>query len=77
MTYIASCNGDCTTFNSLDAKWVKIDQAGRVNNSIDGDWVQADTFHVGKSYSMNLPSDTPPGNYLMRHEVSLKLTRYS
>lgn len=72
MTYIASCNGDCSKFSSLDAKWVKIDEAGLVTgDTVAGTgWVQEATFHAGKSYSMKLPTDIAPGNYLMRHEVS-------
>ncbi|KAG8993025.1 hypothetical protein FRB90_000809, partial [Tulasnella sp. 427] len=69
MTYIAECGGDCADFNSLDAKWVKIDEAGRKDNQPEGDWIQATTIHVNKSYSMNLPSDLAAGNYLMRHEI--------
>ncbi|KAG8892047.1 hypothetical protein FRC01_014377, partial [Tulasnella sp. 417] len=69
MTYIAQCGGDCADFNSLDAKWVKIDEAGREGNQPEGDWIQATTLHVSKPYSMKLPDNLPAGNYLMRHEV--------
>lgn len=69
MTYIAQCSGDCADFNSLDAKWIKIDEAGREGNQPEGDWIQATTLHVSKPYSMKLPNDLPAGNYLMRHEV--------
>ncbi|KAG9029192.1 hypothetical protein FS837_003607 [Tulasnella sp. UAMH 9824] len=69
MTYIAQCNGDCADFNSLDAKWVKIDEAGREGNQPEGDWIQATTIHVSKPYSMKLPDNLAAGNYLMRHEV--------
>ncbi|KAG8949777.1 hypothetical protein FRC04_008317 [Tulasnella sp. 424] len=69
MTYLAKCTGDCASFSSLDAKWVKIDEAGREGNQPEGDWIQATTVHVNKSYSMKLPADLPAGNYLMRHEI--------
>lgn len=71
MTYIAFCDIDCSKFHSLDAQWFKIDQAG-FDNSTDAAnpaWIQGTTFHVGKPYSMTLPADIPPGNYLLRHEV--------
>lgn len=71
MTYLAQCSGDCADFSSLDAKWVKIDEAGREGNQPAGDWIQATTVHVNKSYSMKLPDNLPAGNYLMRHEVSM------
>lgn len=69
MTYLAQCSGDCADFSSLDAKWVKIDEAGREGNQPAGDWIQATTVHVNKSYSMKLPDNLPAGNYLMRHEI--------
>lgn len=71
MTYIASCGGDCSGFDSLNATWVKIDQAGYVDDSVNNPkWYQETTFFSGKPYSMKLPSDLPPGSYLLRHEVS-------
>jgi len=69
MTYIASCEGNCTSFNSVKAKWIKIDEAGEVNNGTSGDWVQNETYHQGKSYSFSLPSDLSNGQYLIRHEI--------
>ncbi|KAG9049461.1 hypothetical protein FS837_010265, partial [Tulasnella sp. UAMH 9824] len=69
ITYIAQCSGDCADFNSLDAKWVKIDEAGREGNQPNGAWIQATTIHVSKPYSMKLPDNLPAGNYLLRHEV--------
>lgn len=79
MTYIANCGGDCSKFNSLDAKWVKIDEASLVKgNTVAGSgWVQAATFNAGKSYSMKLPEDIPNGNYLLRHEVSPSIHIYA
>jgi hypothetical protein len=34
---MASCNGDCTTFNATSAKWFKLDAGGYDN----GQWAAA------------------------------------
>lgn len=67
MNYMASCGGnDCSNFNGTDAKFFKIEQAGK---DADGNWVQADTLHVGKPFDLTLPTNLAPGAYLLRHEV--------
>lgn len=37
--YMASCNGNCLTFNTANAKWFKIDAAGLYPN---GTWASAE-----------------------------------
>ncbi|KAG8904198.1 hypothetical protein FRB99_002101 [Tulasnella sp. 403] len=65
LTYLASCNGDCSKFQSLGAEWVKIDETGRTNE----EWTQGTTLNKGLPYTMTLPADLPAGNYLLRHEI--------
>jgi hypothetical protein len=36
-TYMASCNGNCVTFNATSAKWFKLDAGGYDN----GQWAAA------------------------------------
>lgn len=67
MTYIASCNGNCSAFNSLDAEWLKIDEAGL--DASGTTWVQTDTLFAGKPYTFTFPSGVPAGDYLMRNEI--------
>jgi len=73
MTYIASCGGDCKTFNSMDAQWVKIGQAGytvpgtKLGDS-SGIWTMGTTYYKGLAYNLTLPSTIPNGNYLIRNE---------
>ncbi|KAG8926850.1 hypothetical protein FRC02_008624 [Tulasnella sp. 418] len=66
LTYITPCNGDCSDFDPSDAKWTKIEEVGRKENS--NLWVQNDLFEGG-TYTFNLPNELPNGNYLIRHEI--------
>ncbi|PIL29992.1 hypothetical protein GSI_07903 [Ganoderma sinense ZZ0214-1] len=66
MTYMASCGStSCDKFDSLDAEWFKIDEAGKKDADT---WIQQDIVN-GDSYSLTLPSDLSPGGYLIRHEI--------
>ncbi|KAH9913138.1 glycosyl hydrolase family 61-domain-containing protein [Epithele typhae] len=67
MTYMASC-GDvtCDKFNSTDAQWFKIDQVGKKSDGTT--WVQADIMN-GDSFTVTLPDNLTPGDYLIRHEI--------
>ncbi|PIL34356.1 hypothetical protein GSI_03131 [Ganoderma sinense ZZ0214-1] len=66
MTYMASCApGGCVTFNSLSAKWFKIQQSGL---RTDGTWAMKDLYD-GFPVSVSLPPNIAPGEYLIRHEI--------
>lgn len=66
MTYMASCGStSCDQFDPSNAKWFKIDQAGRQS---DGSWTQK-AFQQRQAYQMNLPNNLAPGGYLIRHEI--------
>ncbi|KAI0757721.1 glycosyl hydrolase family 61-domain-containing protein [Daedaleopsis nitida] len=68
MTYMASCGSTtCDKFDDHNAEWFKIDEAGKKPND-DSTWVQADLMK-GDSYSLNLPDNLAPGDYLIRHEI--------
>ncbi|KAI0638726.1 glycosyl hydrolase family 61-domain-containing protein [Trametes polyzona] len=68
MTYLASCGSTtCDKFDSKNAQWFKIDEAGKKKND-PSQWVQQDIMN-GDSYSLTLPEDLAPGDYLIRHEI--------
>ncbi|KAI0735992.1 glycosyl hydrolase family 61-domain-containing protein [Earliella scabrosa] len=68
ITYMASCGSTtCDKFDSRDAQWFKIDEAGKKPND-DSTWIQADLMK-GDSYSLKLPNNLAPGDYLIRHEI--------
>ncbi|KAJ3545580.1 hypothetical protein NM688_g5608 [Phlebia brevispora] len=67
MTYMAPCTGTtCDQFDASQAQWFKIDQAGQKPGS--SDYFQHD-FYEGQTYSLTLPQNIAPGDYLVRHEV--------
>ncbi|KAI0710963.1 glycosyl hydrolase family 61-domain-containing protein [Earliella scabrosa] len=67
LTYMASCEGTtCDKYDASGAKWFKIDEAGKKSDG--SGWVQADLMSGG-TYSVTLPDDIEPGDYLIRHEI--------
>ena len=66
MVYLANCGGDCTSVNSADLKWFKIDEAGLLSGTVgDGEWgngVVVDTLE----WTSTIPESLAPGNYLIR-----------
>ncbi|EIM92983.1 uncharacterized protein STEHIDRAFT_47129 [Stereum hirsutum FP-91666 SS1] len=67
MTYMAMCEDTtCDQYNSTNAAWFKIDQVGL--KSDDSTWYQAEIMQ-GKSFSVSLPDNLAPGDYLIRHEI--------
>jgi len=66
LTYMASCGSTtCDQFDSTQAEWFKIDEVGKSGSDT---WVQAEVMN-GSPYTMNLPSNVAPGQYLVRHEI--------
>jgi hypothetical protein len=66
LAYMAACDGDCSSLDTSKLKWFKIFEAGlRPNHTIrdlDG-WYQDD------AWSVTIPKNLKPGNYLIRHEI--------
>ncbi|KAI5115985.1 hypothetical protein M0805_004642 [Coniferiporia weirii] len=66
MTYLSTCgNTTCDQFDAINAKWFKIDEAGKKK---DGTWFQQDLMNGG-TYSITLPENLASGQYLIRHEI--------
>ncbi|KAJ7582502.1 glycosyl hydrolase family 61-domain-containing protein [Mycena floridula] len=66
LTYMASCGSTpCTTFNSSNASWFKIQQVGKKD---DTTWAQQDIMD-GKTADIVLPATLAPGFWLLRHEI--------
>ncbi|OJT10798.1 Endoglucanase-7 [Trametes pubescens] len=67
LTYMASCGSTtCDKFDASGAQWFKVDQAGKKSDG--STWVQQDIMN-GQTYSMTLPDNIVPGDYLIRHEI--------
>ncbi|KAI0374010.1 hypothetical protein BV20DRAFT_936307 [Pilatotrama ljubarskyi] len=64
-TYMASCNGDCSSLKAPDAKWFKIDAAGYSN----GKWAATQLIENGNQWTSTVPKELKAGEYLVRHEI--------
>lgn len=68
ITYMAKCDGDCSSFDATQGKYFKIDEVGKTK--VPGnDWYQNTILHAGKMYDVKLPDDLPSGDYIIRHEI--------
>jgi len=68
MTYMASCGSTtCDQFDPTNAKWFKIDEAGKQPND-SSTWIQQDIMNQ-QPYSTKIPSTLAPGEYLIRNEI--------
>lgn len=65
MTYLANCGGDCSSVDPSSLSYFKIDHAGYE----DGVWISDKIIANNNSYSLKLPEDIAPGNYIIRHEL--------
>jgi hypothetical protein len=68
ITYMAKCDGDCSSMDATKAKFFKIDQIGKTKTP-GNEWYQDTILHKGKEYDVKLPEDLPSGDYLIRHEI--------
>ncbi|KAI0759233.1 glycosyl hydrolase family 61-domain-containing protein [Trametes elegans] len=67
LTYMASCGSTtCDKFDASNAQWFKVDEVAKKDDG--STWVQQDIMNGG-TYSMNLPDNIAPGDYLVRHEI--------
>ncbi|KAF8639584.1 hypothetical protein AX17_001485 [Amanita inopinata Kibby_2008] len=66
-TYMTSCNGDCSTFVTDNAKWFKLDADGYDPSSKQ--WAADKLRANNNSWTSTIPSGLAPGQYLIRNEI--------
>lgn len=70
ITYLANCNGDCSTVDKTALKFFKIHEAGLIDgSSAPGSWASDDLIANNNSYTVTIPSAIASGNYVLRHEI--------
>lgn len=70
ITYLANCNGNCSTVDKTKLNFVKIDQGGLINDaSTPGTWASDKLIAANNSWTVTIPDTIAPGNYVMRHEI--------
>ncbi|KAH7303909.1 glycoside hydrolase [Stachybotrys elegans] len=70
MTYIAPCNGDCTTVDKTALRWTKIAEAGVISGpaNTQGFWA-TDEMRANGGSSATIPTSIAPGRYVIRNEI--------
>jgi len=64
-TYMASCNGPCSSFSATGSKWFKIDAAGYDK----GVWATTKLIAANNTWSTIVPAGIASGQYLIRNEL--------
>ncbi|KAL8668819.1 MAG: hypothetical protein Q9168_006562 [Polycauliona sp. 1 TL-2023] len=68
--YLANCNGECPTVDKTALKFNKIDEAGLKSwESQPGKWASDDLIAANNSWTVTIPKNVAPGNYVLRHEI--------
>ena len=69
MDYLAKCAGDdCTSVSAGDLSFFKIDEKG-LNDAASNSWASDDLIKDGNSWTVTVPTDIAPGQYVLRHEI--------
>jgi len=67
--YIAACSGDCSAVSKESLRFVKLQQGAWKSGSDPGEWVTDDLIKANTSWTVTIPQDLKPGNYVIRHEI--------
>jgi hypothetical protein len=66
ITYLANCNGDCSSVDKTTLKFFKINEAGLIS---PGTWASDNLRSNNNSWTITIPSTIKAGNYVLRHEI--------
>lgn len=70
ITYLAPCNGDCSTVDKSTLEFFKIDAVGLIDDSVvPGTWGTDKLIKAGNRWTVKIPESIEAGNYVMRHEI--------
>jgi hypothetical protein len=70
ITYLAACNGDCSTVDKAALEFFKIEEDGLIDGaSPPGHWATDDIIAAGGKWTVRIPATIAAGNYVMRHEI--------
>lgn len=73
ITYLANCDGDCSTVDKTSLKFNKIDEASMSSNTTEqgkpGQYASDKLIADGNKWTVTIPSYVAPGRYVLRHEI--------
>ena len=68
--YLANCGGNCKTVDKTTLEFFKIDGVGLIDDAtVPGTWASDQLIANNNSWTVTIPSDIAPGNYVLRHEI--------
>ncbi|KAI1850877.1 hypothetical protein JX266_003542 [Neoarthrinium moseri] len=67
LTYVAACNGECSSVDKTTLKWVKIDESGYDTST--STWAAQALIDNNNTWTTTVPSTLAAGNYVFRHEI--------
>ncbi|ELR02062.1 hypothetical protein VC83_08532 [Pseudogymnoascus destructans] len=67
--YLAPCNGPCALVDKTALRWFKIDGVGLLSGSNPGNWETDTLIANSNTWSVKIPADMAPGEYVLRHEI--------
>ncbi|KAH7108703.1 glycoside hydrolase [Dendryphion nanum] len=71
LSYLASCNGPCSTVDPYSLQFVKIAEKGWINDSTyqEGYWAADELRDDDNSWNIVIPAGLQAGEYVLRHEI--------
>ncbi|KAM3077242.1 hypothetical protein ACMFMG_003294 [Clarireedia jacksonii] len=73
LTYLAACNGECTTVDKEQLEWFKIAEMGQLSLGAGGGkagtWADDELRAANGAWSATIPSSIKAGNYVLRNEI--------
>jgi lytic cellulose monooxygenase (C1-hydroxylating) len=70
ITYMAPCNGDCSSVDTSSLRWTKIHEEGVSGPAnTQGVWATDKMRANGGIATATIPSSIAPGNYVLRNEI--------
>ena len=68
--YLANCNGPCESVDKTKLEFFKIDGVGLVSDAtVPGTWGSDQLIANNNSWTVTIPKNIAPGNYILRHEI--------
>ncbi|GAB7366009.1 hypothetical protein MBLNU230_g7333t1 [Neophaeotheca triangularis] len=70
ISQLARCNGDCRTVSPANLDFFTIDRAGLLEQEpIPGNWASDKLIANNNTWTLTVPADLAPGNFVLRHEI--------
>ncbi|KAF4974541.1 hypothetical protein FZEAL_8565 [Fusarium zealandicum] len=67
--YLAPVTGAFASIDKTSLRWTKIAQKGLISGYNPGNWAAGQLISQGNSWTVTIPRNLRPGNYVLRHEI--------